>query len=838
MIYTFYSFKGGVGRSMALANMAELLYQRGLKVLMIDFDLEAPGLERYFDIAEALHSPADVLKRRGVIDMLISYKKIYALYRLTNRKNLRESRESSEPEEPFPFPVEPFHRFVTPIYPEKIIMPFSGTTGASLSLLSAGKRDADAFTDYAEQMRLFDWNDFYTNYEGEKFFEWLRRQAEAVADVVLIDSRTGVSEMSGVCTHQLADVVVMFVAPNYQNLAGTELIARSLSNPDLIDKGRHGRPLSLLFVPSRVDPGDRDLFDQFADHFRELSNKFLHASLVFRQDPFLDLKIPYETYYSYMENVAVRTRQRASAADLIEAFENIAGTLARLAPSNSVIHQSYDLSLIRTTSAFTAPKPPKQFVPRPQEFEALLKLLLQDTQHTVAVTTALQGGGGFGKTTLAQAVCHDERVIAAFPDGILWVRLGQEPNLVELINHQIKLLARTEQTSSDINIASAQFKQLLADKQMLLVLDDVWQESHAAPFVQDSPTCAYLITTRQQEIARWLQAQTVTVNEMKTSQAVDLLIKWLAGTKAVEGLATNEELMKQLHQLAEYLGEWPLLLKLVAAKLRDFVHIRKKPLSQAIQDVKERLKRRGFTAFDRQAEKERNWAISISLGVSLDELDVGGKEALGENERESWRQRYLELAIFRQDIDIPFVTIFNLWAQTASFDDLDSEDALFAMQNLSLFTHYDADAQTVRLHPVIRAYLAEQVHDLPLLHAQFLDAYECDWHDFPPDEPYLWHHLTYHLHEARRLDELRALLFDFKWLQAKLNATDINGLLADYEWLAEDDKEVARVQRTLRQAAYILAKDKSQLAEQLKRVTISPCHQDDGTTQIANSTNH
>lgn len=809
MIYTFYSFKGGVGRSMALANIAELLYQRGLKVLMIDFDLEAPGLERYFDIEEALHSPAEVLKRRGVIEMLISYKKIYALYRLTNSKAYGESREA---EEPFPFPVEPLSCFVTPIYPEN-------TTGASLSLLAAGKRDGDALTDYAEQMRLFDWDDFYRNWDGERFFEWLRREAEATCDVVLIDSRTGVSEMSGVCTHQLADAVVMFVAPNYQNLAGTELIARSLSNPDLIDKGRHGRPLSLLFVPSRVDSGDRDLFDQFADHFRELSNKFLDSSLLFRQEPFLDLRIPYQTYYSYMENVAVRTRQRASAADFIDAYENIASILAQLAPSESVIHQLYYPSL------FTAPKPPKQFVQRPAEFEALVeRLLATGTQRTVAITTALQGGGGFGKTTLAQAICHDERVIAAFPDGILWVTIGQSPSLVDLLSVQIKLFAPTE-NYVDIKAAQARLRALLTGKRVLVVLDDVWQEYHARPFVQqDNPTCAYLITTRQQEMARWLQAQTVTVNEMQTSQAVDLLREWLAGTEAIEGLATDKALLKQLHQLAEYLGEWPLLLELVAAQLRDFVQ-RRKSLSQAIQDVRKRLTRRGFTAFDRKREKDRNRAISISLGVSLDELDVLCEDALGD--KNIWRQRYLELAIFPQDIDIPFVTIFKLWEETASFDDLDSSDALFAMQNLSLFTHDDADDQIIRLHPVIRAYLAEQVHDLPALHAQFLDASPPDWHDFPPDEPYLWHHLTYHLYHAKRHEELRTLLLDFDWLyhalrvQARLNATDINALLADYQWLPDDDV-VQQVAQALHQAAEILAKacpdkgrDKSQLAAQL-----------------------
>jgi len=48
-IVTFYSFKGGVGRSMALANIAVLLASRGQRVLCVDWDLEAPGLERYFD---------------------------------------------------------------------------------------------------------------------------------------------------------------------------------------------------------------------------------------------------------------------------------------------------------------------------------------------------------------------------------------------------------------------------------------------------------------------------------------------------------------------------------------------------------------------------------------------------------------------------------------------------------------------------------------------------------------------------------------------------------------------------------------------------------------------
>src|SRR5882724_5199890 len=77
MIYCFYSYKGGVGRSMALANVAEYLYRRGARVLMIDWDLEAPGLENFFLDSET--KLTDVRSQLGVIDMLLHYKRQYAV---------------------------------------------------------------------------------------------------------------------------------------------------------------------------------------------------------------------------------------------------------------------------------------------------------------------------------------------------------------------------------------------------------------------------------------------------------------------------------------------------------------------------------------------------------------------------------------------------------------------------------------------------------------------------------------------------------------------------------------------------------------------------------------
>jgi MinD-like ATPase involved in chromosome partitioning or flagellar assembly len=77
MIYTFYSYKGGVGRSMALANVAKWYYLRGLRVVMIDWDLEAPGLENF------LYKQQDQLEKvrsqLGLIDMLLAYKRQFPL---------------------------------------------------------------------------------------------------------------------------------------------------------------------------------------------------------------------------------------------------------------------------------------------------------------------------------------------------------------------------------------------------------------------------------------------------------------------------------------------------------------------------------------------------------------------------------------------------------------------------------------------------------------------------------------------------------------------------------------------------------------------------------------
>jgi len=70
-VITFYSYKGGTGRSMLLANVAWLLASTGCKVLLIDWDLEAPGLHRYFK--PFLGEDTELRSQKGVMEWVTDY---------------------------------------------------------------------------------------------------------------------------------------------------------------------------------------------------------------------------------------------------------------------------------------------------------------------------------------------------------------------------------------------------------------------------------------------------------------------------------------------------------------------------------------------------------------------------------------------------------------------------------------------------------------------------------------------------------------------------------------------------------------------------------------------
>ena len=393
---------------------------------------------------------------------------------------------------------------------------------------------------------------------------------------------------------------------------------------------------------------------------------------------------------------------------------------------------------------------PSDYVTRPQEFDALIeKLLDQQQEEPVAITAALRGAGGYGKTTMAKALCHDEHIQQAFDDGILWVTLGENPgNLVGKVEDLIYMLNHERPGFTGIDAAGARLAELLADRDILLVVDDVWEAIHLKPFLQGGKHCARLITTRNEDVLP-SNAQSQVVDAMLSDQAVQLLGVGVEDA----GQLSNE---RTLRLLSARLGEWPLLLKLANGALRERVR-KNQSVPDALAYINEALDECGLTIFDARDAQDRSQAVAKTLSVSFQIL------------KEDEYTRYTELAIFPEDIDIPLATLQKLWGVTGGLGKIKTEKLCEDFFRLSLVLSFDPTTRTIRLHDVIRSYLQQEVGAaLPALHAQLLDAYSLKrWADLPEDEPYLWDHLAEHLIEASRVEELVAIVKDLRYLANK-----------------------------------------------------------------------
>ena len=294
-IVTFYSYKGGVGRSMAVANVAWLLAERyQKKVLVVDWDLEAPGLHRFFRLDEGSI-------KVGLIDLLYDY------------KNLLREETKSLPEE-----LLDIEKYIQPVEMFR--------NDGSISILAAGRQDKK----YATLVNEFNWEEFYSKWHGFGFIEYLKRQLKKSAEIVLVDSRTGVTDIGGICTLQLPDVVVLLFALNEQNIKGVESVIETILEkaPDVTE--RHGPP-DLILRPSRVE---RYLEQDKKQEWEELAARRLGMYLpeVEREEPVRFMKrksIPYIGGFGFGETpLAV---QRDPDGELADSFQDLAGSVLEAA---------------------------------------------------------------------------------------------------------------------------------------------------------------------------------------------------------------------------------------------------------------------------------------------------------------------------------------------------------------------------------------------------------------------------------------------------------------------------------------------------------------------------
>lgn len=185
-VVTFYSYKGGVGRTLALVNIAAMLAKSGRRVLAVDFDLEAPSLPSFEIFKNAQAS-------KGVVDYVSEYRK-------------------------------------TGIAPncEDFIVPCE-VDGDPIWVMPAGQHSNH---DYSDDLNNIDWKVLYEEQDGYLFVEDMKQQwsqyGELGFDYVLIDSRTGHTDVGGICTRHLPDAVSVMFLPNDSNITGLIPIVKNI----------------------------------------------------------------------------------------------------------------------------------------------------------------------------------------------------------------------------------------------------------------------------------------------------------------------------------------------------------------------------------------------------------------------------------------------------------------------------------------------------------------------------------------------------------------------------------------------------------------------------------
>lgn len=296
-IYTFYSYKGGVGRSMALANVAALLARWGKRVLIIDWDLEAPGLEQYFS---EMVDPAAVRARPGVVDLL---------------QAIDGAKQANAD----------FRRVVAPLDWRGCLTSIDMGSGASLDLLGAGRRDEG----YFERLLSLNLDEAAQRDCIGCALNALREDWARAYDFVLVDSRTGINEIGGMCTVVLPDVLVLLFTANQQGIDGViDVMRRARAAQDNLPDGR-GRLIALPVLSRDESRTEYELAMQWRARIAAAMHEFYRDWLVRGVEPeevLRRLHIPYWPFWSFGEQLPV-----VKAASEISDPTSIVAAYARLA---------------------------------------------------------------------------------------------------------------------------------------------------------------------------------------------------------------------------------------------------------------------------------------------------------------------------------------------------------------------------------------------------------------------------------------------------------------------------------------------------------------------------
>jgi len=567
-----------------------------------------------------------------------------------------------------------------------------------------------------------------------------------------------------------------------QRFFGSEYIGRH-ELPRLIEDGTAGRVKLVCVLIGHCDPGllgEHGLSQvQFGHDLKKPLSALRGNS---REKVLVGLAMDVKAAFGSLPQERVPTRAQA----LPRSNEPAAPAVAIEAPSSearSALGALLDVP----------PLNPNRYVAREDELLAIREQLLRLVEPTHGLTAGLglHGMGGAGKSVMAQALCHDDVVRAAFPDGIAWVAVGQQPDLLPLQNRVLRLLAPAEPPGETVAEALRKLRAALSTRKVLLVVDDIWDARHfEQAFDAAGGMSRVLLTTRDASILSHIGARAHALQRLPDTLARQVL--------ALRSHTAEPDLPAEADEVVRQAAGLPLALSLAGAQAADGV--RWSTIVAALQQGR-------IDFLDHTYH-----SVYSSLGHSVD--------ALAPAERD----RYLELAVFPEDVPVPVEVIARLWWHTGGLDAAESERLLARLDRKALLNLQGegSTGRTVALHDLQQDYLRLRVDDLPGLHGRFLDACRsglrlpadpAGWAAVPADAPYIWPQLAMHLAAAGRHEELEACLLSRDWIAARLASetrvvagrasAQLAALARDYTALPAGS--VARqVWRALRMSSHVL----------------------------------
>jgi len=286
---TFYSFGGGVGKSLALANVAWILAASGRRVLAIDWHLEAPGLHACF---RPFLSDHDGSATDGLLEFLLAWCEDVA--RAAPNATLDADLLSYAVSLDWDFPSE-----------------------GRLDYVPAGKRNPT----YWARVSSMSWPVFYDQLRGLTLMRNIKTKLAPDYDVVLVDSPPGFHITASACLTELSDAIVCCVRLSEPSISGTVFALDAF-----LSGAASGRPV--FPVPMMVEPAEKELLERSRAMARSAFDAQMGRFDADQRSRYWhEIELPYVPWYAFGPRLAPFSDEGYTRSSMLAATARLASWL-------------------------------------------------------------------------------------------------------------------------------------------------------------------------------------------------------------------------------------------------------------------------------------------------------------------------------------------------------------------------------------------------------------------------------------------------------------------------------------------------------------------------------